>query len=238
MPQREIQSALNARDGQLWVDVEYDGPADGDFLGGVSDFHPLAIEDCGAPVVQVPKVEDYGDHVFIVACGIDYITEAAERYYRDIYDTILRLEGQNDNLRERADTALSIYLLLVTNKQNDLMKVLSVVATVFLPLTLLAGIYGLNFEYIPELGWRWGYFVVLGVMAAVIVGVLWAFWARQWFSLGRKRLVQFRPRSIARERLNTYIAKLGPGRIWSTVRDPRNILNVVSYRDGGAGDDD
>ena len=91
-----------------------------------------------------------------------HVTGDVLPYYRDIYDTILRLEGQNETLRDRADTTLSVYLSLISNQQNDLMRVLAVVATVFMPLSLLAGIYGMNFEYIPELSVRWGYFAVLG----------------------------------------------------------------------------
>lgn len=89
-------------------------------------------------------------------------------------------------------------LSLVANQQNDLMRVLAVVATVFMPLGLIAGIYGMNFEYIPELGLRWGYFAVLGVMAAAIAAVLWIFWVRRWISVGSRRLVRFRPTTWTR----------------------------------------
>ncbi len=152
-----------------------------------------------------------------------HVTGDALPYYRDIYDTILRIEGQNENLRDRADTTLAVYLSLVANQQNDLMRVLAVVATVFMPLGLIAGIYGMNFEYIPELSLRWGYFAVLGVMAIAITGVLWVFWARRWISVGRRRLVRFRPTTIAPERLLGYVSKLDPRRIEPGIIDPRRL---------------
>ena len=152
-----------------------------------------------------------------------HVTGDAIPYYRDIYETILRIEGQNENLRDRADTTLAVYLSLVANQQNDLMRVLAVVATVFMPLGLLAGIYGMNFEYIPELQVRWGYFAVLGVMATAIAGVLWVFWARRWISLGSRRLARFRPTTIAPEQLLTYVSKLDPRRIEPGIIDPRRL---------------
>ena len=152
-----------------------------------------------------------------------HVTGDALPYYRDIYDTILRIEGQNETLRDRADTTLSVYLSLVANQQNDLMRVLAVVATVFMPLGLIAGIYGMNFEYIPELRMRWGYFAVLGVMATAIAAVLWVFWARRWISVGRRRLVRFRPTTIAPERLLAYVSKLDPRRIEPVIIDPRRL---------------
>ncbi len=152
-----------------------------------------------------------------------HVTGDALPYYRDIYDTILRIDSQNETLRDRADTTLSVYLSLVANQQNDLMRVLAVVATVFMPLGLIAGIYGMNFEYIPELSVRWGYFAVLGVMATAIAVVLWVFWARRWISIGRRQLVRFRPTTIAPERLQNYVSKIDPRRIEPGIIDPRRL---------------
>lgn len=344
-----VQDALASGQGSLWLD--FDGPTadDGEFLLRVFGLHPLAVDSCLDMAGQVPKVDDYGDYIFIVSRGIDYtldtrvlsttemgiflgpnfvisvhpgllhniesvimlmgrdglplrrgstfltyilldalvqnlvpgvngledwvddiedsvidrsdpnaleaildlkrssfqlrraivpqremlnrlsraefahVTGDALPYYRDIYDTILRIDGQNETLRDRADTTLSVYLSLVANQQNDLMRVLAVVATVFMPLSLIAGIYGMNFEYIPELSVRWGYFAVLGVMATAIAGVLWVFWARQWISLGRRQLVRFSPTTVAPERLLGYVSKLDPRRIEPGIIDPRRL---------------
>ena len=129
------------------------------------------------------------------------IGEGSRMYYRNVYDHILRIEELNQNIRERADNALATYMSSIANRQNETMRILSIVAAIFLPLSLLAGIYGMNFEYMPELGWHWGYFTVLGVMGVAIIGVMWWLWLRNVISWGRKKagsIVSFRvePRKL------------------------------------------
>ncbi|MCJ7605063.1 MAG: magnesium/cobalt transporter CorA [Dehalococcoidales bacterium] len=129
----------------------------------------------------------------------------AQIFYRDIYDHVVRIEDLNQNTLDRADNALATYLSSVANRQNETMRVLSIVATIFMPLTLLAGIYGMNFEYMPELGWRWGYFVVLGVIILVILVLMWRFWASGWFNWGRKRMAWVRPFVVEADKLRGYL---------------------------------
>lgn len=136
------------------------------------------------------------------------ITEDTRLYFRDIQENVSRIEGFNENLRERADTAVSMYLSVVANRQNEMMKVLSIVAAIFLPLSLVAGIYGMNFENIPELKVSWGYFAVLGFMAAVIAITLWWFWARRWITTGRRRLKRFVPTAVDPLRLGGQLNRL------------------------------
>lgn len=124
------------------------------------------------------------------------ITEDTRLYFRDIQEKVTRIESYNENLRDRADTAVSMYLSVVANRQNESMKVLSAVAAIFLPLSLVAGIYGMNFENMPELKLAWGYFAVLGFMAAAIFLTLWWFWARRWISVGRRRVERFIPTAV------------------------------------------
>lgn len=138
----------------------------------------------------------------------EHITAGAEVFYRDVHDRLARIQASVDNLRERADTILAIYLSAMAHQQNETMKILSVVALIFLPLSLLAGIYGMNFQYMPELAWRWGYFVVLGAMAAIATGVVWWFWARRWVAAGRGRLGRFVPAAMDPERLATYVGHM------------------------------
>jgi magnesium transporter len=114
-------------------------------------------------------------------------------FYRDIYDHLVRIEDLNQSIRDRADNAQATYLSSIANRQNETMRVLSIVATLFLPLTLLAGIYGMNFDYMPELHWRWGYFAVLGVVVLVILVLVWRFWASGWFAWGRRKISWTRP---------------------------------------------
>ncbi len=136
------------------------------------------------------------------------ISEEALIYYRDVYDHIVRIEERNTTIRERADNALSTYLSSVANRQNETMRILSIVAAIFMPLTLLAGIYGMNFEYMPELTWRWGYFTVLGVMVFAIIGITWWLWLQNVVSRGRTRRILIRPLKVDPKKLLWHAGKL------------------------------
>jgi magnesium transporter len=76
---------------------------------------------------------------------------------------------------------MDTYLSLASNKMNEVMKVLTVIATIFIPLTFIVGIYGMNFNYMPELEWPWAYFAVWGVMVAVVVVMIIYFRKKNWF---------------------------------------------------------
>jgi magnesium transporter len=102
----------------------------------------------------------------------------------------------------------------VANRQNEMMKTLSVVAAIFLPMSLVAGIYGMNFGYMPELAWRWGYFAVLGAMAFIGLSIGAAFWLRAWLKWGRHHtqrlipLVGNLPREVFQGTLGTLLPVL------------------------------
>jgi len=137
------------------------------------------------------------------------IRSEAQIFYRDVYDHLVRIEDLNQNMRDRADNALSTYLSSVANRQNETMKILSIVATIALPLVLVAGIYGMNFEYMPELKVSWAYFAVLGFMSFVILLGLWWFWARSWIMWGRRQVIRrMRPFAVEPEKLVGYIGHL------------------------------
>jgi magnesium transporter len=136
------------------------------------------------------------------------IREEARMFYRDVYDHLVRIEDLNQTVRDRADNALNTYLSSVANRQNETMKVLSMVATIFLPLTLLAGIYGMNFENMPELKWPWGYFAVLGLMGVAIVSVVYRFWANRWITWGRRQATRISPFAVRPEKLAWHVGQL------------------------------
>jgi magnesium transporter len=333
LTEAEIKTAFDSRQGLLWVDIVETSPEDGRMLEQTLNLHPLAIEDCVSPLIHPPKIDDFGDYLFIVVHGINYAAESdvvetaelaiflgphfmvsnhnfpmysveavrrgvedngrlmkrgvnflahalvdtlidnilptvdkmtelseeieeesirvpqqatleailklkrstlhihrimapqrevlnrlsrgefplikreAQIFYRDIYDHLVRIEDLNQSIRDSADNAMATYLSSVANRQNETMKVLSMVATIFLPLTLVAGIYGMNFEYMPELGWSWGYFAVLGLIAFVIIGAMWWFWARNWISWGRRRIKRVRPFAVEPKRLAGYLGQ-------------------------------
>ena len=105
-----------------------------------------------------------------------------------MYDHIDRIDDMAEALRERSEFATTTYLSAVTIRQNEATRVLTIVAAVFLPLTLAAGIYGMNFENMPELGWRYGYFAVLSGMLVFAAAVTWWLWGRDWVAASRRRI--------------------------------------------------
>lgn len=101
-------------------------------------------------------------------------------FYRDIYDHIMRVTDMAESYRDLLSGALDAYMSVVGNRMNEIMKVLTVFSAVMLPLTFIAGVYGMNFDYIPELHREYGYFVVWGVMLTVAVVMLGIFWRAGW----------------------------------------------------------
>ena len=331
LTEEEIMRAYESKQGLIWVDISETTEGDGKFLEKGFHFHHLAIEDCISGQIHPPKIDDFGEYIFIIVHGINYATESdivetaelaiflgkhfvisnhhaplysvreveqmiesddrvmkrgadflahtlvdalvdnvmptidsmsnvaeeieeevirkpqpvtldgimklkrstmrvhrvmapqrevlnrlsrgeflmikpeTQIYYRDVYDHVVRVEDLNQTIRDRADNALSTYLSSVANRQNETMRVLSVVATIFLPLTLLAGIYGMNFEYMPELQWRWGYFMVLGIILLVVLIVIWRFWVSGWFAWGKRHITWARPFIVNGNRIRGYI---------------------------------
>jgi magnesium transporter len=136
------------------------------------------------------------------------VREDAQIFYRDIYDHIVCIEDLNQTLQDRADSALATYLSAVSIQQNETMKVLSIVASIFLPLTLVAGIYGMNFENMPELEWSWGYFAVLGFMGIVGAASISWFWARSWITWGRRQASRVRPLAVEPRKLVDYVGHM------------------------------
>ncbi len=330
----ETKAAFESRQGLLWVDITERTEEDRKLLEQGFHFHRLAVEDCVSSQTHPPKIDDFGDYLFIVLHGINHILESdivetadlaiflapffvvsthsyplysveavrrlieddgrpmrrgadflahalvdalidnvlptidrmsevadeieeetirspqqatleaimklkrstmrihrvmapqrevlnrlsrgefpmireeARIFYRDIYDHLLRIEDLSQTVRDRADNALATYLSSVSNRQNETMRVLSIVATIFMPLTLVAGIYGMNFEYMPELKWPWAYFAVLGFMGAAIAAAIWWFWARSWITWGRRQVTRIRPFAVEPEKLLGYISNL------------------------------
>ena len=96
-------------------------------------------------------------------------------YFRDVYDHLIRIVEELDSLRDILSSVLEIHLASTSNQLNATMKRLTAYGTIFVAITAIAGIYGMNFKFMPELEWRYGYFVVLGVMAAISLGLYFYF---------------------------------------------------------------
>ena len=108
------------------------------------------------------------------------IGETTGIYLRDTYDHTIQVIDTVESLRDVVSGMLDIYLSSISNSMNAVMKVLTIIATIFIPLTFIAGIYGMNFRYMPELEWRWAYPLVLVVMGIVAIGMLIYFRKKKW----------------------------------------------------------
>ncbi len=109
------------------------------------------------------------------------ISESTGIYFKDIFDHVIAVIDSVETFRDMLSGMLDIYLSSVSNRLNQVMKVLTIIATIFMPLTFLAGVYGMNFQYMPELTWRWGYFGVLGIMLVIALSMVYYFRKKKWF---------------------------------------------------------
>jgi len=105
---------------------------------------------------------------------------ATAPYLKDVYDHTIQVIDTIETFRDMLSGMLDIYLSSVSNRLNEVMKVLTIIATIFMPLTFLAGVYGMNFKYMPELEWHWGYFLVWGVMIAIALAMGLYFKRKKW----------------------------------------------------------
>jgi magnesium transporter len=112
--------------------------------------------------------------------GSPLIRESTGIYLRDVYDHTIEVIDTVESFRDMISGMLDIYLSSISNRMNEVMKVLTIFAAIFIPLTFVAGIYGMNFEYMPELKWHWGYLGVLIGMASVAGGMLVYFRRKRW----------------------------------------------------------
>ncbi len=109
------------------------------------------------------------------------IKKATAVYLRDVYDHVIQVMDNIDTFRDMLSGMHDVHLSSVSNRMNEIMKVLTIFAAIFIPLTFIAGIYGMNFEYMPELKWKWGYFCALGFMAGAGLGLAFYFKKKKWF---------------------------------------------------------
>lgn len=305
----EMSEALKDKDGLLWISLEGSSEEEMNrILKNCFHFHPLAIEDCQSDGYQTPKVDDFGDYIFLIAYAIrpqasyadpetleldfflgenylvtsyrgtlmppvetvwqrlerdsrlsgngsdflchavldvlvdDYmpfldqmygemdlledlvlsdpqpktlsrllelkhcvmilrrilspqrelinrlsrdefpmIDRQSRIYFRDIYDHFVRTQELIDAIRDIATGALDIYLSSTSNRLNQIMKALTVVSTIFLPLSFVAGVYGMNFQAMPEIYWKYGYLMAWGIFSLIFIGMLAFFKWRKWF---------------------------------------------------------
>ncbi|NJM74244.1 MAG: magnesium/cobalt transporter CorA [Scytonema sp. RU_4_4] len=123
----------------------------------------------------------------LIRDGNELISEEVRIYLRDCYDHAVQVMDMLETYRELASGLMDVYLSAVSNRMNEVMKFLTVMSSIFIPLTFIAGIYGMNFNTdkspynMPELNWYWGYPICLAFMAAIAFLLVFIFWQRGWF---------------------------------------------------------
>jgi magnesium transporter len=151
-------------------------------------FDPTTVADLG-PALQLKRrllllrqtlapMRDLANS--LLRADLDLIPDSTRVYFQDVYDHTLRLLEQVDLHRDVLTGALEAQLAQTSNHLNQIMKNLTSVAAILMTLSLVAGIYGMNFHHMPELEWQYGYFGVLGAMAAIAVGLVAYFRKIKW----------------------------------------------------------
>jgi magnesium transporter len=113
------------------------------------------------------------------------IDESLKTFYRDVQDHTMQVIDLIETYRETASGLNDLYQSSVGNKMNEIMKVLTIMASFFIPITFVAGVYGMNFEYIPELQWKYAYFVFWAICLSMTAGLAFYFWRKGWIGGGR-----------------------------------------------------
>ncbi len=110
----------------------------------------------------------------------EIVQESTRIYLRDVYDHTIQVIDTVESYRDMVSGMLDIYLSSVSNRMNAVMKVLTIIATIFMPLTFIAGVYGMNFKHMPELEWHYGYFLIWGIMIGISILMLIYFRKKKW----------------------------------------------------------
>jgi len=110
----------------------------------------------------------------------ELIETSTHQYIRDIYDHVIQIIDTVETYRDSLSGMLDIYLSSVNNRMNEIMKVLTIISTIFIPLTFITGLYGMNFKYMPELSLKWGYPAVISIMIITVTGLIIYFKRKKW----------------------------------------------------------
>ena len=109
-----------------------------------------------------------------------HIAASTKVYLRDVYDHTVQILETIEMYRDRTGGMVDFYISLSSQRMTAVMKVLTIITTIFMPLTFIAGIYGMNFEHMPELRWRLGYPVILTIMVVIGIGMAFFFRRKKW----------------------------------------------------------
>lgn len=110
-----------------------------------------------------------------------FIDESSSKYYGDVYDHVIHLIDSLDTYKDITSTLMDLYMNTINYKMNEVMKVLTIISVIFMPLTFIVGVYGMNFDILPELHWQFGYYAVLGFMGLIMGSMIFYFRFKKWF---------------------------------------------------------
>lgn len=128
------------------------------------------------------QVWPFRESLFELAhCESSLLEKSSDPFFRDLYDHVIQVIDMTESLRDILSGLQDIYLSFVSARLNEVMKMLTIFSTIFIPLTFIVGVYGMNFKVMPELGWSWGYYALWVVMAALAVGMVFYFKKKKWF---------------------------------------------------------
>lgn len=133
-------------------------------------------------IQQLRKIAGYQREILnrLARGEFSIISSEEMAYYRNVYDHLVRIVDLSETYRDLINGLMDAYLSVTSNKLNEIMKVLTMLSTVIMPLTLITGIYGMNFHHMPELQWKYGYLLVWGAFAFVSGGMIYFFKRRGW----------------------------------------------------------
>ncbi|MFL0475700.1 magnesium/cobalt transporter CorA [Priestia sp. 179-F W1.4 NHS] len=114
-----------------------------------------------------------------------YIPAEQKAYFNDIYDHLIKLTSMVEANRDMTSDMRDNYLSLNANRMNSIMMTLTIISSIFIPLTFVVGLYGMNFDHMPELHWHYGYYIVLGVMVLITIGMILWFKRKGWFNVSK-----------------------------------------------------
>ncbi|MGD9224428.1 MAG: magnesium/cobalt transporter CorA [Desulfobacteraceae bacterium] len=110
----------------------------------------------------------------------ELIHDSTRLFFNDVYEHVVQVIDTIESYRDLLGAMLELYLSMVSNRMNEVMKVLTIIATIFIPITFVAGIYGMNFKYMPELEWPWGYGLAWVIMGGIAVAMIVFFKKKKW----------------------------------------------------------
>lgn len=141
------------------------------------------IQDLKTQLIQIRKaISPLREAVSLLQKDeVKLIHKNTLQYFRDVYQNLIQVSESIDIYREMTKNLMDLYQSGINNRMNQVMQVLTVIATIFIPLTFIVGIYGMNFDNIPELHWKYGYFIIWGIMIFVVLFMLKYFRRKKWF---------------------------------------------------------